>query len=314
MAAQAELETIFKEVANECKRRAGTTNLHDAGMIGFLLDRQRQRCIETERVESGQTHGCCVMNDSPAPLQMRGGLSQAILNLFDGDGDSLLEESEVELAAWLISIDAGLDEARADKRISGLKQLLARGPVRMATVDPTKLDAASLLGRAVVVDGMVSPVRVVGVPTTTFMSRRKKGFSLREMASGEAIDGIELRYKGNKTGTGWRPAPPTHGIMASISSHGASSRNPLLDDPSLTMSPVVASLSGSSLAAGRVSATCVSESFYRLCGIVPCWPLLPCFWPHGCMVSPGEIGRGAGTGCDFSSCDLSLCDQSFTPS
>lgn len=280
MKANAAQNFLIKETKAECKRRRGHSGLYDASIVEFLLAKYRERCSATE-VAWSSFNGCCVtgidLEKSPSP---RPGLATAILAAFDGDGDGYLEQTEVELAALLIGVSASVEESDSDKRRATLVHLLGTADSRLNAVDPTRIDAASMLGRLITVDG-IPHARVESCPKSSFL-RRDRRFSLREVPSGRVLE-VELQHSGNMSGRSWRPARPTHSLIAAIDKFGLPGRNPLLDVLD-DMAPL-ARLEGADLSKGRGMNACLAESKYRLCAILPCWPCLPCFWPHALLVS-----------------------------
>ena len=258
--------------------------------------------------------GFMVMKHPRKPLSAATANAHAILQVFDGDGDGKLNKAEFQLLTELLGITAGEDEASHGIRRYQIEHLIASAPSRLASCNSLELDAnamcgahsrplafptlcASLrlavtlahrLGRCLMYEGCSEPVHVTKVPASSGWMRAGKGFELRGVHSGEVVQGIELRYKGNTAGVSWDPAPPVP--PAFFANWTGAPRNPLLDamrtDPMLVSEArpeLTLELSGETVAQGRCLGHCLAESCYRPCGPIPIC-LAPCFFIHACMV------------------------------
>ncbi|KAL1496413.1 hypothetical protein AB1Y20_016368 [Prymnesium parvum] len=263
-----------------CDAHRGDTGLFGSDTVDVLLQKHQELCDANASIASSLS-ACFLTEDVHTSLTSKPGLAKKIIALLDADGDGLLEQPEVELAALLISVTADVDEASFDKRRAYLEQLAQLAASYSS--DPKLLDPDALLGRLVVVEGLEAAVRVVRVQQAA-SKPKKPTFELLEVGSDpQRTHHVELQHKRNLTGTAWRPAPPVQSITAVFDVlGGVSKKSPLLE--SLKDDPVVKVLSGETLAEGRTWSTRLAESTYRLCGIVPCWPALPCFWVYGLLV------------------------------
>jgi hypothetical protein len=141
-------------------------------------------------------------------------------------------------------------------------------------------------------------MRVVKVPEEARMRSfwggsgdQGKGFDLRGRFSGETINNVPLRYKGNAHGVPWTATPPiAENLLGTLQACGGPqrTRNPLLNamssDPHLLEELPQATLRGEQLSSGRALGYCIAESTYRGCGPIPMFVVPLGFFIHGMMV------------------------------
>ena len=250
--------------------------------------------------------GGCLVNDfirTPLP-PAAGNSTTEIMRWLDTDGDGKLGPEEWQLAVELLGITAAEDELGHNVRRMQLTYLASTAYTRLTDVNALQVSGAGMLGRDILYEGgprfhgQPEPMRVVKVPEEPRMRSfwggggdQGKGFDLRGRFSGETINNVPLRYKGNAQGVPWTAMPPiAENLLGTLQACGGPqrTRNPLLhamsSDPHLLEELPQATLRGEQLSSGRALGYCIAESTYRGCGPIPMFVVPFGFFIHGMMV------------------------------
>lgn len=293
------------EVASSCagkiwEKHGGSAGTAGAAAVAELMTLATSATSASTYLSQGSCCGCCCGSlgaehyKLPLPSTCPSGAND-LLELFDGNGDGALDPTEWTLLTELLGITAGTDELSYAVRRYQLEHLTTTALSRLTIVNPLELSAQRMLGRCVVVENFEQPMVVVKAPKEgalrkMFSSKEKSlDFELMPLAAQggqrKAVPGVQLRFKGNKSGLPWKPAaptPPSFFANESFGWKGAPPPNPLVDalrTKQLGGGPV-ARLGGDELAAGRACGACCAESLYRPWGFFP-WgiALIPMFCP-----------------------------------
>ncbi|KOO23827.1 hypothetical protein Ctob_003944 [Chrysochromulina tobinii] len=190
----------------------------------------------------------------------------------DTDGDGKLGPDEWQLAVELLGITAAEDELGHDVRRMQLTYLASTAYTRLTDINALQVSGAGMLGRDILYEGgprfrgQPEPMRVVKVPEEARMRSfwggsgdQGKGFDLRGRFSGETINNVPLRYKGNAHGVPWTATPPiAENLLGTLQACGGPqrTRNPLLNamssDPHLLEELPQATLRGNEVLSVRV--------------------------------------------------------------
>ena len=241
------MTVVRGEVASSCAGKIWEKHGGSAGTAGAAVRAMTLATSATSaatHLSQGSCCGCCCgslgteLYKLPLPSTCQSG-ANALLELFDGNGDGALDPTEWTLLAELLGITAGTDELSHAVRRYQLEHLTTTALSRLTIVNPLELSAQRMLGRCVVVENFEQPMVVVKAPKEgalrkMFSSKEKSlDFELMPLAAQggqrKAVPGVQLRFKGNTSGLPWKPAPPIPPSFFANESFGAPPPNPLVD-------------------------------------------------------------------------------------